>query len=85
MKQYTVFWINALTGENTQHGTYNTSEEAFKSIIMWWNINNYEPYYIRSWKSPKNPNVTIIDYGSHIHFYHIVESEVDSANPQRNK
>ena len=52
------------------HDTYDTKEEAFKSILNWWEVHKYKPRYIREWKEGK---VTIIDYGLHYSFYYIKE------------
>ncbi|EUJ24336.1 hypothetical protein MFLO_15653 [Listeria floridensis FSL S10-1187] len=54
------------------HGTYATFEEAKQSIFYWWNLNNFEPYYVRVWTKD---GVTTFDYGMHSVFYKIYEIE----------
>ena len=80
MKRYTVFWVNENTKEKTQHGTFNIYKDAFQSIVDWWNKNQYKPYYVRIYSCSENQNTTIIDYGLHHCFYHIVEEENNSTN-----
>lgn len=53
-----------------QHGSFPTYNEAFESIKAWWKQNDFEPLLLRMWKKE---NVTVIDYGPHDCFYHIVE------------
>lgn len=67
--EYMVYWEGA-SGERTPHGTYSTSDKAFESILEWWEKNDFEPPYIRSWKID---NIEYIDYGSHACFYLIKE------------
>lgn len=63
------------------HGAYDTYDEAYNSILNWWKIHNFKPHYIRLWtvqgdSEDKKSNIierTIIDYGFHTMFYHIVK------------
>jgi hypothetical protein len=65
---YAVHWVG--NGQDNIHGVFPTLEEAKQSVLDWWKKNDYEPYYIREWKSD---NVTIWDYGSHTCFYEFHE------------
>ncbi|HAP4240981.1 hypothetical protein [Enterococcus faecalis] len=67
---YTVKWQNTRSKEETQHGAFDSYDEAYQSILDWWAYNDFTPNYTRRWKKG---NVTTIDYGSHHEFYKIVE------------
>lgn len=67
--KYEVYWQRD-SEEPKYHGSYSTSEKAYKSILDWWQINEFEPPYVRSWHID---NVEHIDYGNHSCFYSIKE------------
>ena len=69
---YEVHWVGM--GQDNQHGVFNTLEEAQQSVLDWWKKNDYEPFYIRQWRSD---NTVIWDYGSRTCFYNFVEVEDD--------
>lgn len=54
------------------HNSYKTFEEAEQSIYDWWKKNSLEPSYVRMWQEG---NTTIVDYGLHHCFYHIVKKK----------
>ncbi|MBS4462258.1 hypothetical protein JXA27_06760 [Aerococcaceae bacterium zg-B36] len=71
---YTVTYVDIYDASQSQeHGTYNSFDEAFRSIKIWWKANNFEPYYVRI---IDRKDVKIIDYGNHNGFYHIIEKPV---------
>lgn len=70
--KYQVHWIHTQIGIRDIHGTYDTLEKAEQSIFNWWQLNGFEPYYVRKWT---NDGVTTFDYGSHYMFYEIYEIE----------
>lgn len=58
-----------------KHGIFDTEKEAEDSIFAWWKENDFEPpYVIRNFgKDDAGHRIVILDYGSHVSFYHIVE------------
>lgn len=75
--KFKVVWHNKNldSSEVKVHGTYDSEEKAFDSILRWWEFNNYKPNYVRRWTTN---GVTTIDYGFHSVFYYIVqESKFD--------
>lgn len=73
--KYTVYWTSSYPVDIcTQHGTYDTQDEAFASICDWWDQNDFVPRYIRMWTTGDTMH---IDYGLHYSFYKIVEHNVD--------
>lgn len=68
--KYQVEWKHHQINTHNTHGIFNTFEEAMDSIYEWWEVNNFEPRYVRYWTKD---GVTKIDYGFHHMFYYIVE------------
>lgn len=60
-----------------KHGIFDTEKEAEDSIFAWWKKNDFEPPYVifRKEKDESGRNRVILDYGSHMSFYHIVEGD----------
>lgn len=54
----------------TNHGFFQTPEEALDSIFAWWDLNEFSVPYLRSIYN--EDGVQAIDYGSHIAFYYII-------------
>ena len=83
MSKYQVVWRNHLVDKDDPafescHGIFSSERECMDSIREWWDLNDFKPYYTRSWKNKRNE--TVIDYGCHHYFYYIVElkeGEVD--------
>ncbi|EMG27513.1 hypothetical protein LFLEISCH_10759 [Listeria fleischmannii subsp. fleischmannii LU2006-1] len=65
-------WKHHQTDEHRIHGTYNSLDEAMESIYEWWELNEFDPPYIRHWTIDGK---TTIDYGHHHIFYYIYEQE----------
>lgn len=57
------------------HGIFRTQDDAFNSIKDWWELNDFEPPYIRTIGG--EDTVTAIDYGSHNSFYYIIPINKD--------
>lgn len=71
MAKYQVEWHSSYHEEDNIHGTFDTWEDAFQSIHDWWNSNDYVPRYVRYHTT--DAGITVIDYGLHYSFYHIVK------------
>lgn len=75
--KYQVEWHGIEKGKHVikKHGIFNSEEEAEDSIFTWWKKNDFEPLYvIRNFgKDDAGHRIVILDYGSHMSFYHIVE------------
>ena len=56
--------MDYLTKENL--GLFDSEESAYQSIVAWWNLNDFEPKYIRT--NNHDESITI-DYGSHRMYY----------------
>lgn len=70
---YALQWKGSSTLSN--HGIFATEKDAFESIAMWWNLNDFSPEYVRHWHKD---NRMIIDYGLHDCFYYIIK--IDREN-----
>ncbi len=53
------------------HGTFNTADEAMKSIQDWWKKNNFKPRYVRQMMDENG--AIWWDYGLHRAFYVLKE------------
>ena len=63
---YEVHWLGYdRSGEKVDntHGTFDTIEEAQKSVRDWWIKNKYEPPYVRQWTV--EDGTVVWDYGLH--------------------
>ena len=67
---YEVYYDDFFESKKTHHGTYDTYDDAYRSIEEWWEKHDFEPHYTRSWTKG---NVTTIDYGYHFGYYKIKE------------
>lgn len=72
---YCLQWDNKAGKELKNHGLYTSKEEAFNSILAWWDLNDFKPNYWRVWEKDE---VTTVDYGLHYAFYRI--KKVDKSN-----
>lgn len=70
---YALQWTDGEQLKN--HGLFKSVDQAIESIFLWWNLNDFEPLYIRQWKKD---DVTNIDYGSHTQFYLITKIDRDN-------
>lgn len=52
------------------HGIFRTQDDAFHAIQDWWELNGFEPPYVRILGD--EDTVKAIDYGSYDNFYYIV-------------
>ena len=59
----------------SNHGIFATEEEAFQSIRMWWDLNDFSPEYVRTWRKDDR---MVIDYGFHHSFYYIIKINKDN-------
>lgn len=69
MTEYKLYWLDNLAKELKYIGKFPTEAEAYDDLHRWWKQNNFTPNYVRSWKNSEGK--TMIDYGSHYHFYQI--------------
>ena len=70
---YALQWKSISTLSN--HGIFATEKDAFDSIAMWWDLNDFSPEYVRHWRKD---NKMVIDYGLHDCFYYIIKIDRDS-------
>lgn len=70
--KYIKHWRGYKNGKQVDEvqGTFDTFKEAYNSILEWWELNYFEPPYVRLTKSD---GCTTIDYGYHHCFYEIEE------------
>lgn len=79
--RYEVHWVKAQgccmgePHEDKYHGTFNSLEEAQKSVTDWWKKNNFTPNYVREMRDEQSR--IWWDYGPHFHFYMFVEVKND--------
>ena len=66
-----VEWIDNDINVTNVLGKYEKYNEAFQSIVDWWNIHEFSPKYTRIIGTLEENNEVIIDYGSHVKFYRI--------------
>lgn len=68
VKKYQVEWVDTSHNIKNTFDTYDSFDEAYKSIRDWWDLHNFEPPYVRI---ISHEDCYSIDYGSHTMFYHI--------------
>ena len=71
--KYALQWTDGHITKN--HGIFKSIEDAYDSIAMWWDLNDFKPNYVRKWTIN---GVTTIDYGMHHMFYKITEIDKDN-------
>lgn len=60
------------------HGVFKSENEAMESIYAWWDINGFEPFFVRTWVNANND--IKVDYGSHHNFYLIRKVNRENFN-----
>lgn len=70
-KYYALQYHDNIKNEITNHGIFQTEQDAYDSILAWWELNSFKPNYVRSFSSDEK--VSVIDYGFHHYFYKIFE------------
>lgn len=59
-------------GNHIEIGRYSSKQEANAVMVKELTRKGVKPYYYRCWKED---NVTHIDYGSYVSFFHMYEEE----------
>ena len=75
--KYEVYWRGYKNGKHVNEliNTFDTLEEAEKSIHDWWHQNDFKPPYVIV---TQHENGFTWDYGSHTCFYDISENTTTS-------
>lgn len=71
--KYELYWLpnQEFDGLEKKIGIFDSHTDALKNIEDFFKQRGIEILCMREWKE-KDTDTTIIDYGSHLHFYAIV-------------
>lgn len=71
--KYELYWLpnQEFDGLEKKIGTFDNHMEALDDIENYFKRLGLKVDYMREWKE-KNTDITMVDYGSHLHYYAIV-------------